>query len=106
MASDGAASVAPNPAASRPRRPWLTWVLAAVLVLLVGFTLLILAGVIDRRQLVLTPEPQPAPAGVAVAGLVGLVSALTGDGWRDGLAWLGLAAPVAAVLWARAARRA
>ncbi|HST45202.1 MAG TPA: hypothetical protein VLK29_08260 [Luteimonas sp.] len=42
---------------------------------------------------------------IAVAGLVGLVSALTGDGWRDGLAWLGLAAPVAAVLWARAARR-
>ncbi|MEF3083177.1 hypothetical protein V3391_13270 [Luteimonas sp. SMYT11W] len=45
------------------------------------------------------------PAVIAVAGLIGLVSALTGDGWRDGLAWLGLAAPVAAVLWARAARR-
>lgn len=45
------------------------------------------------------------PAVIAVAGLIGLVSALTGDGWRDGLAWLGLVAPVATVLWARAARR-
>lgn len=46
-----------------------------------------------------------APAVIAVVGIAGLVSALTGDGWRDGLAWLGLAAPVAAVLWARATRR-
>ena len=45
------------------------------------------------------------PAVIAAVGMVGLVSALTGDGWRDGLAWLGLAVPVAAVLWARAARR-
>lgn len=45
------------------------------------------------------------PAVIALAGIVGLVSALTGDGWRDGLAWLGLAAPVGALLWARVARR-
>lgn len=45
------------------------------------------------------------PALIATAGVIGLVSALIGDGWHDGLAWLGLAAPVAAVLWARAARR-
>lgn len=45
------------------------------------------------------------PLAVFLLGLVGLVSALTGDGWRDGLSWLALAAPVAAVIWAMRARR-
>ena len=40
------------------------------------------------------------PAAIFVLGFVGLVSALTGDGWRDGLSWLALAAPVAALAWA------
>ncbi len=40
------------------------------------------------------------PLAVAVLSVVGLVSALTGDGWRDGLSWAGLAAPVLAVGWA------
>lgn len=45
------------------------------------------------------------PLALFVLGLVGLVSALTGDGWRDGLSWLALSAPVAAVIWAMRARR-
>lgn len=45
------------------------------------------------------------PLAILVLGLVGLVSALTGDGWRDWLSWLALAAPVAALVWARHARR-
>jgi hypothetical protein len=45
------------------------------------------------------------PLAIFLLGLVGLVSALTGDGWRDGLSWLALAAPVAAVIWAMRARR-
>lgn len=57
----------------------------------------------NRRQTL--REVFAAPAVIAIATLVGLVSALTGDGWRDALAWGGLAAPVAVLLWARAARR-
>ena len=45
------------------------------------------------------------PLAIFLLGLVGLVSALTGDGWRDGLSWLALAAPVAALAWAMRARR-
>jgi len=45
------------------------------------------------------------PLAIFLLGIVGLVSALTGDGWRDGLSWLALAAPVAAVVWAMRARR-
>ena len=45
------------------------------------------------------------PLAIFLLGLVGLVSALTGDGWRDGLSWLALAAPIAAVVWAMNARR-
>jgi len=45
------------------------------------------------------------PLVIAVLSSVGLVSALTGDGWRDALSWLGLAAPVLAVIWAMKARR-
>lgn len=45
------------------------------------------------------------PAAIFLLGNIGLVSALTGDGWRDGLSWLALAAPVAALVWAMLARR-
>ena len=51
-------------------------------------------------------KPQPlrrifaAPLALALLSVAGLVVALTGDGWRDGLSWAGLAAPVLAVGWA------
>lgn len=45
------------------------------------------------------------PLAIFLLGIVGLVSALTGDGWRDGLSWLALAAPVAALTWAMRTRR-
>ncbi|OWK30418.1 hypothetical protein [Sphingomonas dokdonensis] len=45
------------------------------------------------------------PLVVAVLSSVALVVALTGDGWRDVISWLGLAAPVLAVCWAMRARR-
>lgn len=45
------------------------------------------------------------PAAIFLLGVVGLVSALTGDGWRDGLSWIALAAPVLALAWAVRARR-
>lgn len=44
------------------------------------------------------------PLAIALLSLVGLVSALTGDGWRDALSWLGLGVPVLAVGWAMLAR--
>ncbi|MEG3087484.1 hypothetical protein [Sphingomonas sp. PB4P5] len=45
------------------------------------------------------------PMAIALASLVGLVSALAGDGIEDVVAWLGLALPIAAVAWALRARR-
>lgn len=39
------------------------------------------------------------PALLAIATAIGLLAALTGDGWRDALAWVGLGAPVAAIAW-------
>lgn len=45
------------------------------------------------------------PLAVFVVGLVGLVVALTGDGWRDAASWLALSAPVIALVWAMRARR-
>lgn len=45
------------------------------------------------------------PIVIGVIGVIGLVSALTGDGWRDMLSWAGLATPVAATAWAMKARR-
>lgn len=45
------------------------------------------------------------PALVGVVSLVGLVSALFGDGGWDAAAWVGLAVPVAAVAWAYVCRR-
>jgi len=44
------------------------------------------------------------PALVALATLLGLFSALLGDGMADALAWAGLAVPVAATAWARFTR--
>ncbi|MDV3455632.1 hypothetical protein RZN05_01445 [Sphingomonas sp. HF-S4] len=46
------------------------------------------------------------PLAIAVLSSVALVVALTGDGWRDMLSWIGLAVPVLAVGWAMRARRA
>lgn len=45
------------------------------------------------------------PLALCVLGMIGLVSALTGDGWRDLLSWAALAVPVLAVLWAMRVRR-
>lgn len=45
------------------------------------------------------------PLAIALLSLLGLASALTGDGWRDALSWIGLAVPVLAVGWAFHARR-
>jgi hypothetical protein len=46
------------------------------------------------------------PLLLAALTLVGLVIALTGEGWRDALAWATLGAPLIAVCWAAASRRA
>jgi hypothetical protein len=46
------------------------------------------------------------PAAIAVLSSIGLLSALTGDGFRDILSWILLAVPVVAVIWAMRARRA
>lgn len=46
-----------------------------------------------------------APIVIALLSIIGLVAALTGDSWRDGLSWAALAVPVLAVAWAMAARR-
>jgi len=46
-----------------------------------------------------------APLALGVSSSIALVIALTGDGWRDGIAWVGLGAPVLAVGWAMLARR-
>ncbi|WP_417449761.1 hypothetical protein [Kordiimonas sp.] len=45
------------------------------------------------------------PVALAALSLLGLVSALTGDGMRDALSWAGLAAPVVVTLWALKVRR-
>lgn len=45
------------------------------------------------------------PLLLALLSIAGLVVALTGDGWRDGAAWLALGVPVLAVAWAMKARR-
>lgn len=44
------------------------------------------------------------PILIALVSLTGLVSALTGDGLRDAIAWVGLGIPIAAVAWARIAQ--
>ncbi|MBM7407412.1 hypothetical protein EDF69_002978 [Sphingomonas sp. JUb134] len=45
------------------------------------------------------------PTLIALLSVVGLVSALTGDGVRDVLSWIALAVPVVAVGWAMRAQR-
>ena len=45
------------------------------------------------------------PLAIGALGVIGLVSALTGDGWLDGLSWAGLAVPGLAVFWAMKTRR-
>ncbi len=45
------------------------------------------------------------PLAIFVAGLAGLVIALTGDGWRDAASWAALSAPVATSVWAMRTRR-
>ena len=45
------------------------------------------------------------PVIIALASLVGLVAALTGDGPGDVIAWLTLSLPLIAIVWARARRR-
>jgi hypothetical protein len=37
---------------------------------------------------------------IALLSLVAVIAALTGDGWRDGLSWVGLAVPILTVAWA------
>lgn len=44
------------------------------------------------------------PAIIFAASGVGLVVALIGNGIWDAAGWLGLLAPVAAIVWARSAR--
>jgi hypothetical protein len=46
-----------------------------------------------------------APLAIALASLIGLVSALLGDGIYDWISWAGLAAPVLVIIWALKARR-
>ena len=45
------------------------------------------------------------PLALALLSSVGLVAALTGDGWRDAISWVGLGVPVLIVGWAMKARR-
>ncbi len=45
------------------------------------------------------------PLAIAAASIVGLVIALTGDGWRDAASWAALAIPVLAVGWAMRVRQ-
>lgn len=45
------------------------------------------------------------PIILGAASIAGLIIALTGDGWRDGAAWLLLGLPVMATLWALRHRR-
>ncbi|MBN8806755.1 MAG: hypothetical protein J0I47_00735 [Sphingomonas sp.] len=40
------------------------------------------------------------PVLIAIATVIGLIVALTGDGWRDAVGWIALAIPLVAVGWA------
>jgi hypothetical protein len=45
------------------------------------------------------------PLAIAVLSTFALIAALTGDGWRDALSWLGLSVPILTFAWAMRARR-
>lgn len=45
------------------------------------------------------------PVLLGLFSLIGLVVALAGDGWQDWLAWVTLAAPIGATLWAMRVQR-
>lgn len=45
------------------------------------------------------------PALIALATVVGLVIALTGNGWRDWMSWIALCVPLVAIGWAARASR-
>lgn len=45
------------------------------------------------------------PTAIALLSLFGLIAALSGDGLRDAVSWIGLAAPIAATAWAWRRRR-
>lgn len=45
------------------------------------------------------------PALIALSTVIGLVVALTGDGWRDWTSWAALAVPLLAIGWAARASR-
>ena len=47
----------------------------------------------------------PLPILVGLLSVVGLVAALTGDGWRDVMSWIGLLTPIGAVGWAVRTKR-
>lgn len=47
----------------------------------------------------------PIPLLLALASIVGLIAALTGDGWRDAISWAGLGLPILTIGWAIHARR-
>lgn len=44
------------------------------------------------------------PVILALLSFAGLISALTGDGWRDLLSWTALSMPLLAIAWAVARR--
>lgn len=45
------------------------------------------------------------PVLLAILTAIGVLSALTGDGWRDALSWLTMAAPLLAIIWAMGFRK-
>lgn len=45
------------------------------------------------------------PLVLTILSLIGLVSALAGDGFSDVVSWIALLIPVAAVMWAMKTRR-
>ena len=46
-----------------------------------------------------------APIALGALSIIGLVSALTGDGLADWLSWVALVVPVLVVIWAMRSRR-
>jgi len=46
-----------------------------------------------------------APLLIAIASIVGLISALLGDGYLDSISWAALTVPVVVIVWALRRRR-